>query len=111
MSFFIFRGSEIYPPVTPYDMMNQIGASTPSGDDVVGTTSALVMGAGDSVVAGYNKDEGVVNLLYSSVSRFHNLPGMLVSIFFVFSRSGFCMFLVITLNIFLVIRNPIKIFE
>ena len=46
-------------------MMNQIGASAPSGanDDVVGTTSALVMGASDPVVAGYNKDEGVVNLL------------------------------------------------
>ena len=66
MSFFR-RGSEIYPPVSPYDMMNQIGASAPpKGDDVVGTTSALVMGASDPVVAGYNKDEGVVNLLFSS---------------------------------------------
>ena len=46
-------------------MMNQIGASAPSGanDDVVGTTSALVMGSSDPVVAGYNKDEGVVTLL------------------------------------------------
>ena len=65
LHFFFNRGSEIYPPVSPYDMMNQIGASAPSGanDDVVGTTSALVMGASDPVVAGYNKDEGVVNLL------------------------------------------------
>ena len=62
------RGSEIYPPVSPYDMMNQIGASAPSGDDVVGTTSALVMGASDAVVAGYNKDEGVVNLSFRSQS-------------------------------------------
>ena len=47
-------------------MMNQIGASAPSGanDDVVGTTSALVMGSSDPVVAGYNKDEGVVKLLF-----------------------------------------------
>ena len=59
------RGSEIYPPVSPYDMMNQIGASTPPGGDDDGvTTSALVMGGGDHVVAGYSKDEGVVNLLY-----------------------------------------------
>ena len=68
---FLFnRGSEIYPPVSPYDMMNQIGASAPSGanDDVVGTTSALVMGASDPVVAGYNKDEGVVNLLLVLIS-------------------------------------------
>ena len=60
-------------------MMNQIGASTPSvNDDVV---SALVMGGGDSVVAGYNKEEGVVNLLFSSESRFHCFAGMFVFIF------------------------------
>ena len=46
-------------------MMNQIGASkSVANDDNVGTTSALVMGASDPVVAGYNKNEGVVILLF-----------------------------------------------
>ena len=67
-----YRGSDIYPPVSPYDMMNQIGASAPSGanDDNVGTTSALVMGASDPVVAGYNKNEGVVGLLLDFLHAF-----------------------------------------
>ena len=75
-------------------MMNQIGASAPSGDsvDVVGTTSALVMGASDSVVAGYNKDEGVVNLLYSSESRIHNFSGMLVFVLFISPKAAFGIF-------------------
>ena len=63
----MFRGSEIYPPVSPYDMMNQIGASAPPADpfDVGGgTASAPFMSGGDPVVAGYNKSEGVVNLSY-----------------------------------------------
>ena len=58
--------------MSPYDMMNQIGASAPSGanDDNVGTTSALVMGASDPVVAGYNKNEGVVTLLFDFLHAF-----------------------------------------
>ena len=60
-----YRGSDIYPPVSPYDMMNQIGASPPPADTNGGTTGALSMGASDAVVAGYNKSSGVVNLLHA----------------------------------------------
>lgn len=62
-----YRGSEIYPPVSPYDMMNQIGASAPPADTNGGSTGALAMGASDPVVAGYNKSSGVVNLLHARV--------------------------------------------
>ena len=60
-----YRGSDIYPPVSPYDMMNQIGASPPPADTNGGTTGGLAMGASDPVVAGYNKSSGVVNLLHA----------------------------------------------